>query len=609
MAAVFLSYAAEDRDRVASLVGELERSGFSVWWDRRIGVGSSFDSEIERELDAASCVVVVWSNASVESHWVREEALEAQGRGILVPVQIDDCRLPLGFRRAQTASLVGWPGRRGDLQPVMSRVRELVGERAPQKSQSASPTADEPSIAVLPFANMSPDPDNVYFSDGVAEEILNGLTKLTGIKVIARTSSFRFREDRDIREIGELLGVTHVLEGSVRKAANRVRITAQLIHAANGVHLWSESYSRDLEDVFEVQEEIARTILGELEVTLLDTPRTLRRAVEPAAYDAYLLGHYHQTRWDAEQAIASYEKAISLEPDFADALGALSRVHHLRQWSELDVRPVTEAVRRYGTRALEVDPNQPDALAVHATQLFFVDRAYQASIDVFHDLLARFPNHEAVVSNAKNPLVAIGRFDLSLRLGERLVELDPLSAFAYSQLAMQFMWVGRLVDAEAAQLRVSELSGTLHPSLIDIALRQGDLGKAREYLQRLGAEAGTASPLYLAGWKSVRHAEGDSEEAKRIAERLREMTRADYVPPFILPEAALVVDEESWVEIARKAIVAGHFGALNFLRGAAAVPAPDGNDVADDPAYQALLRSVGLDDASVETLIVPDLPF
>ncbi len=288
MADIFVSYASEDRDRILLLVEALESQGWSVWWDRELITGPSFDDKIEEALDEARCVVVGWSEHSIQSRWVRTEANEGLERGILVPALIDDVRPPLAFRIAQTANLIGWPSVRGEIDSLIGGIRELLGSAT--SDTKARPT----SVAVLPFVNMSSDPEQEFFSDGMAEEVINGLVNLGKFKVIARTSSFKFKgRNEDVRDIGRALDVSHVLEGSVRKSGQRLRVTAQLIDTDDGSHLWSERFDRELIDVFQMQDEITEAIVEALQGKLApDAPKSKGTQVMEA-YDAYLNGRYH----------------------------------------------------------------------------------------------------------------------------------------------------------------------------------------------------------------------------------------------------------------------------------------------------------------------------
>ena len=180
----------------------------------------------------------------------------------------------------------------------------------------------QPSIAVLPFENMSGDKENEYFSDGLAEEIVNALTRIPGLKVIARTSAFAFKgKHEDIRRIAEALSVNHVLEGSVRKAGSRIRVTAQLITAADGSHLWSERYDREMIDVFAIQDEIAQAIAGALQMKLAVKPGRARHTPKLPAYEALLKGRHHMLRYSVEslaQAKDCFERAMALDPDYSE---------------------------------------------------------------------------------------------------------------------------------------------------------------------------------------------------------------------------------------------------------------------------------------------------
>src|SRR5690349_16459347 len=255
-------------------------------------------------------------------------------------------------------------------------VRKCLAKHPAQRFQSAtelknalegidSRAAEQPSIAVLPFADMSPGKDNEYFSDGLAEEIINALVQVPGLKVIARTSAFAFKgQNSDIRKIAEVLGVSTVLEGSVRKAGNRIRVTAQLITAADGTHLWSERYDRELADVFEVQDEIAAAIAGALKLKLSVDAAPRRYTPKLPAYEAYLKARHHRGRLTPE-AIGLYkeyvEQAIELDPGFVLAYVDVADSHLMRTtltWTEMPL------VREYARKVLELDPSLPEAQAM-----------------------------------------------------------------------------------------------------------------------------------------------------------------------------------------------------------------------------------------------------
>ncbi|UCC83666.1 MAG: hypothetical protein JSW46_01660, partial [Gemmatimonadota bacterium] len=229
--------------------------------------------------------------------------------------------------------------------------------------------ADRRSIAVLPFADMSPDHDQEYFGDGVAEEVLNVLTRIPDLRVAARTSSFSFKDKGcTVQEIGRELGVATVLEGSVRKAGDRLRITAQLTEVANGFHLWSETYERELEDIFAIQDEIARAITDTLRVTLLgeqDEPLVKVATKDPGAYDLYLMGRHcwvRRYKVGLQTALQYFQKAIERDPDYALPYTGIADVHTiLAIYGLLDTAEAQGIAENAAKRAMALDPELPEA--------------------------------------------------------------------------------------------------------------------------------------------------------------------------------------------------------------------------------------------------------
>jgi TolB-like protein/DNA-binding SARP family transcriptional activator/Tfp pilus assembly protein PilF len=338
---------------------------------------------------------------------------------------------------------------------LLSRDRQNAADEPRDPAAVAAPEREVPqaSIAILPFENMSADPDNEYFADGLAEEILNALADVPGLKVAARTSSFSFKDkDVDIPTIATALGVRTVLEGSVRKSGDRVRITAQLVNAEDGLHLWSETYDRDLDDIFVVQEEIARAIVGALEVRLATGAALVERPTEnQEAHEEYLRGRFlwsQRTPESFRAAAEHLERAVELDPDFALAWAGLADVYfNLPGW---------EKAREAAERALELDPNLGQAhiaLGMHHAGKF----AWAAADEEFRrgiELDPRYPRGHLEYAYFLGPQ---GRLDEALEHARIALELDPLSLGIGRGYAIILMYAGRYEEALAAADRVSEL--------------------------------------------------------------------------------------------------------------------------------------------------------
>jgi len=347
VADVFVSYARSDRERVAPLVAALEGQGWSVWWDPNIAPGQEFDRQINAELKAAHAVLVVWTPTSVESRWVRGEARVGAERGVLVPVRLGAAEMPLDVRAFHTIDLDGWEQERGRarLAELVRALGSMLAARAgadggagghaalppPAPGPLAEPGTARPSICVLPFANMSGDPEQEYFSDGITEDVITDLSKVSALAVIARNSAFAYKGQHvDVPRVARELGVSHVLEGSVRKVGGRVRITAQLVRGAGNDHVWAERYDRDLNDIFALQDEISEAIVRALRLQLLPGEKQAieRRGTDNAeAYNFYLMAwrqyvNNHRTETDArlaETILRLSTRATELDPGYAKA--------------------------------------------------------------------------------------------------------------------------------------------------------------------------------------------------------------------------------------------------------------------------------------------------
>jgi adenylate cyclase len=439
MADVFVSYSRSDKARVAPLVAAIEAKGWSVWWDPAIDAGQQFDDQIDAELQVASAVLVVWTPTSVASRWVRGEARDAAERGILVPVRFDGARLPIDVRAIQTTDLDKW-GEDSASAPFQELVRSLGAvierRRASQSVKSAATSGPSAAVAaprvgicVLPFANMSGDQEQEYFSDGITEDIITDLSKVSALAVVSRNTAFMYKGTHvDVAKVARELKVGHVLEGSVRKAGGRVRITAQLVDGSSNDHVWAERYDRDLNDIFTLQDEISEAIVKALKLKLLPEEK---KAIEQRgtdnveAYNLYLMarqsyvtGHEADAR-RAEAIIRLCRRATEIDPNY-------SRAWALMAIAQMILRFVhgrnTDDGLVAAERALAIDANLAEAHAVKARILAQHGRHDEAAAEI--DVALRLDRESYEVNRAAAYLrFQQQRIDEAIRYYEKSMNL------------------------------------------------------------------------------------------------------------------------------------------------------------------------------------------
>lgn len=309
---------------------------------------------------------------------------------------------------------------------------------APVSATPVTVEQSDNSIAVLPFINMSDDPANEYFSDGLSEELLNALVRTGGLRVTGRTSSFAFKDQKtDLREIGRILNVSHVLEGSVRKDQNRVRITAQLVKTADGFHVWSDTFDRELDDIFAIQQEIANRVTGSLHVALLGHAPTTSGAGAAGgrngeAYEEYLRGKYLFQRNLADKAGMTrarehFARALELDPEYVDGYWGMFQTWH--NWHNVGHGPFEESAAQiafYAAKLQQLAPGSEQAAlanAISATVQWDFLRAYE----ILREAVERFQGSAAILAHAGYQSVFFGRFDQGIALLQKAIRLDPLS--------------------------------------------------------------------------------------------------------------------------------------------------------------------------------------
>jgi adenylate cyclase len=331
---VFVSYARADEPIARQVADSIRSEGFQVWRDDELPAHRPYAEVIEERITGARAVVVLWSAEAAKSHWVRAEADTARGAATLVQASLDGTIPPMPFNQIQCADLKGWDGQR--MAPGWRKLLDSVGELAgaPKIETTSRVASRDVSICVLPFQNMSGDPEQEYFSDGISEDITTDLSQVSTLEVIARNTAFTFRgQSVNVCDVARALGVTHILEGSVRKAGDRVRINAQLIDGASGGHVWAERFDRDLTDIFSIQDEISNAIVAALKLKLLPEEKKAiarRRTLSAEAYNLYLLarqywvtGNHGDARRE-ERVMRICSRAVEIDPNYADAWALLA---------------------------------------------------------------------------------------------------------------------------------------------------------------------------------------------------------------------------------------------------------------------------------------------
>jgi adenylate cyclase len=466
-----------------------------------------------------------------------------------------------------------------------------------------APQVLQASIAVLPFVNMSNDPEQEFFSDGLSEDILNGLVKFSDLKVVARTSSFSFKgRNVDIREIGQILNVSYVLEGSVRKVGNKVRVTAQLIAANDGSHVWSEQYNRELTDVFVVQDEVTTAILQALNQNF-EAPNAIAEPTEnTAAYNALLRARYHGTRLQFAKTAAAISEAIELDPEYADAYGFRAGLNNTAVWwSVASASKTIPLIKADTDRVLELDPGNVGGRTSRAMMKFYADGDYQAGLDEIHALYTRYPNDGNIIVSYMTMLQTVDRYEEAVLLARRGLELDPLSPAAHRQLAEQLSYVGEFEEAKIHAAAAEDLGLPVALLLAQMAFAEQDEAALDIQLARDTSQWGAAPSAHKL-FRAIRAFQlGDAETTLRLFAELKESEQganprttqaiklyAGDIDGALDDFEYLMEEKDFWTMRAARGTPTPYDSAYNALR--------------NSPRYLAILQHTGLDDSSVAQL-------
>jgi serine/threonine protein kinase/Tfp pilus assembly protein PilF len=465
----------------------------------------------------------------------------------------------------------------------------------------ASTSNRPPSIAVLPFVNMSADPDQEYFCDGMAEEVINALTQIPDLRVIARTSAFFYKgKDANIREIGRELDVATILEGSVRKAGNRLRITAQLIDTAGGHHLWSERYDRDMDDVFAIQDEITLAIVDQLKPKLLGGVKAQvaeRQAVEPDVYDLYLRGLHFRADFNPEavpKAIRYFQQAIERDPTYAPAYAGLAVAYCLPPlFGQMLPAEAIPRAKEMALKALHIDEGLPEAHAALGFFKTYYEWDWTGAQQSYERAIELNPGYAAAHRWYAMHLFQRGRTNEAVAEIEKALHLDPLSVDTNRQCVSIYSFARQYDRALEAAQRALELDASAPFIHQGIGTAYGVKSMYEEALAEFEKEKEISKGRY--GWPEALCAwiyflSGQPDKAREECDRLLARSKQQYVSPFLLACAHWCTGQDAegfeWADRAFEE----HDPWLCFIRYCVM------ENIRSDPRYRALLRRMNLED-------------
>ena len=558
MADVFVSYARSTVGQAERIADELRALGYSVWRDDQLPAHRAFSDVIEERLRAAKAVIVVWSADAKQSHWVRAEADLAREAGTLVQLSIDGAIPPMPFSQIQCADMNGWSGdpNAAGWRKVVSSVAALTGGAAVEepgaRERAKAPRSDEPLLAVLPFDNVSSDRELSYFSDGVSDEIRETIARGADLKVIGRGSSFQFRgAEKAAAHVAAQVKATHVLDGSVQRSGQKLRITAELVDCATETAVWSSRFDRDLSDIFALQDEIASAVAQALRVAMTLPAHPLK--VDPATYDLYLLGRQASFSLANEpqmvKAFETLQRVVNSSPVFGRAWADLARTGSMlwRYYEHARFPHITrQTIVDAADTALDLDPG----LGV----------AYQAlsELENFNNFAQREELHEKALQYSRNdPTVMVaaamfyaevGRLNEAVAFAERAARINSMLGFADSLHAGLLTGLGRHAEARRIWDKLLALKPEFVPfthNALYAAVAAADWDRFDDLVERAKANGLFSGELVddVAFWRSVR--QGDAAARQSYINHLKtSFTQGSLLQNDTIQNAVLLGDLE-----------------------------------------------------------------
>jgi TolB-like protein/tetratricopeptide (TPR) repeat protein len=635
---VFLSYSRDDRARAEAVIRVLEAQGFDVWWDGLLEGGVAFARTTEAALESADAVLVLWSARAVQSHWVRDEATRGRDRGCMVPTSIDGTEPPLGFRQIQYVDLSKWHDKADapEIEAVIRAIRATAA--APGAQLAPQPPLAGPngvsrrklmvagggavaavgggvlawqtgligrrritgnSVAVIPFKNLSGDPAQSYFSEGLAEELRSTLSRNNALRVAAPTSAAKARDGAtDAKAIAAKLGVAFVLMGSVRRSGDVVRIAAELIDGKTGFNSWAQSFDRKMDDIFAVQSEIAAIVMAALSAQVAKSDHGNGQkalaggTANVPAYEAYLRGRamYDASIDEASDraALAQFDVAIGSDPKYAAAHAARSRTLAVIAGGTAntgELRRLFDDAIASARRATALAPDLPDAHSALGYAIFFGRQDAKLARAPYDrsralgwgdaDVLIRYGLFSALC----------GRVPTAMEALDRAAALDPLNPRVFRTIGMVHYHARRFEDSIAATRKALSLNPKMAGANAAIGAALFMLGRVDDAQAAYAAEANDLTRLV--GVAIVAHKKGDAAAAEGAMKALV----SDYGDNSLYQQAQILA-QSGQRDAALSALERGHRigdSGLLYMRGE-----PLLDPVRKDARFMQLTRAIGL---------------
>ena len=607
--AVFLSYASQDAEAAQRICEALRAAGIEVWFDQsELRGGDAWDRTIRRQIrDCALFVPIMSRNTQartegyfrLEWHLAEQRSqLMARNRVFILPIAIDDTSdsaadVPESFASVQWTRLLGGEPSRSFIERVSHLLLHDCAD-IPASSSVLTIRSEIPgkSIAVLPFVDLSANKDQEYFSDGLAEELINLLTQVLDLRVPARTSSFYFKgKPETIARIAETLRVAHVLEGSVRKAGNKVRVTVHLIRAENGYHIWSKTFDRDIENIFTVQDEIAAAVVQALKAQLLPNQRVTshHRTESKEAYDQYLRAmqlYNLRTVESTSGAVAALQQAIVLDPTYAPAYAMLAMSKFgLVELGVTSTFADAEAAFTAADQSVTLAPELAEAYSARGYVRLRVRWDWSGARADLDKAMQLDPRNGATQCRYAFMMGVLGGFSEAIAAAERAIEINPLEAVNWVVLGVCLEGAGENAAATRAfrhALEISPAGATALANLVIVELAQGNLDEAFKANGQQQHEA-----WRWMGDAMVHHALGRAEQSERALDEL--IKKYGRVTPYIVAgvyayrgefdEAFQWLDRAFAQRDASLCMIKIHGRGIN---------------ISSDPRYQSLVRKMNL---------------